>query len=59
VAKTSPPMAVYQFKNRVNLYNVKVSNKAASADMVAAQEFPEHLKKLLMKMYIYPSRFLI
>ena len=59
VAKTSPPTAGYQFKTTVNLYNVKVSNEEASADMVAAQEFPEHFKKSLMKMYIYPSRFLI
>ena len=35
VTKLSPPMAVYQFKTRASLHNVKVSNEAASADPVA------------------------
>ena len=33
------------FKARANLHNVKVSGEAASADMVAAQEFPEMLRE--------------
>ena len=31
------------FKVRAKLHNVKVSEEAATADMVAAQEFPETL----------------
>ena len=52
-------MAVYQFKTRASLHNVKVGNEAASANTVAGQDFPEHFKKLLMKVYIYPSGLLI
>ena len=35
------------FKARANLHNVKVSGEAASADMVAAQEFPEMLREII------------
>ena len=33
----------HRFKARGNLHNVKVSGKAASAESVAAREFPEML----------------
>ena len=37
----------HQFKARANLHNVKVSVKAASADTVAAWEFPETLREII------------
>ena len=37
----------HQFKARAKLQNVKVSGEAASADMVAAQEFPEMLREII------------
>ena len=37
----------HQFKARANLHNIKVSGKAASADTVATQEFPETLWKII------------
>ena len=37
----------HRFKARANLHNVKVSDEAASADMVAAWEFPEMLREII------------
>ncbi|XP_044275311.1 tigger transposable element-derived protein 1-like [Varanus komodoensis] len=37
----------HRFKARANLHNIKVSGKAASADTVAAQEFPEMLREII------------
>ena len=37
---------LHWFKTRVNLHDVKVSGEVASADMVAAQEFPEMLREI-------------
>ena len=37
----------HRFKARANLHNVKVSGEAASADTVAAWEFPEMLREII------------
>ena len=37
----------HRFKARANLHNVKVSGEAASADTVAAREFPEMLREII------------
>ena len=36
----------HRFKASANLHNLKVSGKASSGDMVAAQEFPEMLREI-------------
>ncbi|XP_059939309.1 tigger transposable element-derived protein 1-like isoform X2 [Mesoplodon densirostris] len=38
---------VHRFKARAKLHNVKVSDKAASTDTVAAREFPETLREII------------
>ena len=37
----------HRFKARASLHKVKVSGKAVSVDMVAAQEFPEMLREII------------
>ena len=49
---------LHQFKARANLHNVKVSGRAASADMVADQEFPEMLQEIIDE-GTYSSKFLM
>ncbi|XP_057390086.1 tigger transposable element-derived protein 1-like isoform X2 [Balaenoptera acutorostrata] len=38
---------VHRFKARAKLHNVKVSDKAASTDTIAAREFPETLREII------------
>ena len=46
----------HQFKARANLHNVKVSGEAASADMVAAREFPETLQEIIDESAYLPKQ---
>ena len=47
----------HRFKARVNLHNIKVSGEAASADTVAAREFPETLEEITGEGVYLPELF--
>ena len=47
----------HQNKDRANIHNIKVNDKAASADLVAVQEFHEPPWEVLMKAHIHLSKF--
>ena len=47
------------FKARDSLHNVKVSNKVAHVDIIAAWDFLKSFEKLLMKVNIKLNKFLM
>lgn len=49
----------YWLKAWAKLHKLKVSSKEENADMMAAQEFLKCFEKLLIKVCIYPSMFLM